>query len=125
MAFALAFVVALVPLLADGAQAATRADWGAKPPMSAPRERLSLVTAGNGKLYAIGGTGDSQAGVRVEEYDPSLNVWTTKRNMPTSRSALATAAAPNGKVYAFGGTVNGITPLATVEEYDPETNTWR
>jgi N-acetylneuraminic acid mutarotase len=121
----MALLVGLLPMLADGARAATRADWGAKPPMPTVREHLSAATAGNGKLYAIGGFGASGAGVKVEEYDSSLNVWTTKRNMPTSRFDLAVAAAPDGKVYAFGGTVSGAMPLATVEEYDPDANTWR
>jgi len=57
--------------------------------------------------------------------------------MPTKRGA-AGAAVANGKIYVVGGanslpgvTENGIHParpinvLATVEEYDPATNTWR
>ena len=41
--------------------------------------------------------------------------------MPTARSYPA-AAAVNDKIYAIGGF--GVASLATVEEYDPATNTW-
>jgi probable HAF family extracellular repeat protein len=48
--------------------------------------------------------------------------WTTAASMPTARSGLG-AAAVNGILYAVGGEGNnGI--LATVEAYDPATNTW-
>ena len=47
----------------------------------------------------------------------------TRASMPTARAALGVAAASNGRVYAIGGTDSGGT-LATVEEYDPATDTW-
>ena len=43
--------------------------------------------------------------------------------MPTARALLA-GEVINGEVYALGG-LTGITPLATVEAYDPATDTWR
>ncbi len=45
--------------------------------------------------------------------------------MPTPRGAVATAAV-GGKVYAIGGvlTQTNLVGLATVEEYDPATDTW-
>src|SRR6266851_1474606 len=51
-----------------------------------------------------------------------LHRWTTKASMPTERGLLGVAAI-NGILYAVGGlNRNGI--LATVEAYDPVTNTW-
>ena len=47
--------------------------------------------------------------------------WTTKASMPTARFALA-AGVVNGVAYAVGGN-NGVAS-ATVEAYDPTTNTW-
>src|SRR5428012_14398 len=49
--------------------------------------------------------------------------WTTRTNMPTARGQMGTAVASNGKIYVVGGQANGVA-LATVEEYDPSTDTW-
>ncbi|MDI3341837.1 MAG: kelch repeat-containing protein [Sphaerobacter sp.] len=46
----------------------------------------------------------------------------TKASMPTAREGLA-AAAVNNVIYAIGG-YNGTSYLATVEAYDPSSNTW-
>jgi len=54
----------------------------------------------------------------------SNELWVTKTQMPTPRSYFA-AAAVNGKIYVIGGyDFNTYGRLATVEEYDPATNTW-
>jgi hypothetical protein len=45
--------------------------------------------------------------------------------MPTARTYVSTSAV-NGKIYAMGGKLShpGFQGLATVEEYNPATNTW-
>jgi N-acetylneuraminic acid mutarotase len=50
------------------------------------------------------------------------NVWFAMAPMPTGRYGLATATV-DGKIYAIGGTRGGGA-LATVEVYDPVTNSW-
>lgn len=89
-----------------------------------PTARYGLSTCVvNGKIYAIGGMTGS---TKVEEYDPATDTWTTKADMPTGRSFLACGVV-NGKIYVIGGNAGpGMwgTTLATVEEYDPETDTW-
>ena len=51
--------------------------------------------------------------------------WKKKAPMPTARSDLA-AAAVGGKIYALGGRDAQLQErLATVEEYDPATDTWK
>src|SRR5437016_12348384 len=52
---------------------------------------------------------------------PGSGFWTTKAPMPTGRYALGVAAV-NGILYAVGGYNNAV--LATLEAYDPVTNTW-
>ena len=47
--------------------------------------------------------------------------WTPRAPLPTPRYSLG-AAVVDGKVYAVGGLDSG--PLATVEMYDPATDTW-
>ena len=51
--------------------------------------------------------------------------WTQKADMLTARGGFATSIA-NGKVFAIGGDVDklGERAIATVEMYDPETDTW-
>lgn len=50
--------------------------------------------------------------------------WATRAPMPTARHKLA-AAALDGKVYAVGGIAESMgRAVATVEAYDPATQTW-
>ena len=95
--------------------------------MLTDRFALSLASAPNGKLYAIGGAkANEPCRDTVEEYDPANDQWTTKTPMPTARCGLGVATAPNGKIYAIGGNRQFIDNqhVATVEEYDPITDTW-
>jgi N-acetylneuraminic acid mutarotase len=86
---------------------------------------IAVAAAPNGKLYATGGLGASIT-TAVEEYDPSTNAWTVKEPMGTRRYLHGLAASANGKLYAVGGfPLSGITPLNTVEEYDPARDDWR
>jgi hypothetical protein len=57
--------------------------------------------------------------------------WTTLAAMPTPRAAFAAVTGLDGRIYAIGGLRHGnrevdlpSTILATVEAYDPATNTW-
>jgi hypothetical protein len=53
--------------------------------------------------------------------------WAPRASMATAHAHLGLAAAPNGKLYAVGGYASAgapFAPLATVEEYDPATDTW-
>jgi N-acetylneuraminic acid mutarotase len=77
----------------------------------------------DGKIYLMGGYSRSP---RVDEYDPSTNSWTAKSEMPTPRRSLSTSAL-DGMIYAIGGYVPGVSGhpgVATVEVYDPATDTW-
>jgi hypothetical protein len=107
-------------------------NWAFRAGMPTPRYLLAAAAA-NGKIYAIGGA-SSNYGVglkTVEEYDPWNNTWTTKAPMHTGREYFAAVTATNGKIYAIGG-IGCTTPecnagqeyLNTMEEYDPDTDTW-
>jgi N-acetylneuraminic acid mutarotase len=99
--------------------------WVNKEPMPTGRQGLAAAAAGN-KVYAIGGwTGSGSTGA-VEEYDPATDTWTPVAGLPTPRNRLA-AGAVNGKIYVVGGTSGpSQSPVihATLEEYDPATDTW-
>lgn len=95
--------------------------WTQKAPMLTSRSGFALAAAGNGKLYAVGGSTNGTNVVRtVEEYDPVTDQWTTKKPLQTARQRLGLAAANNGRLYAVGGTP----ATRAVEEYDPLTDAW-
>ena len=103
--------------------------WSARAPMPTARYGLGVGVI-NGVLYAVGGTGNGNTGAELEAYDPVTDTWTTKASMPTARTVLGTAVV-NGILYAIGGQgcPAGTPPpcsyaLATVEAYDPATDSW-
>jgi N-acetylneuraminic acid mutarotase len=111
----------------------TTDSWATRAPMPSARSGLGLATAGNGKLYAVGG--GRRVGIdthldfaTVEEYDPATDSWATRAPMPTARSGLGLATAGTGKLYAIGGVswvlLQHVLIFATVEEYDPATDRW-
>ncbi len=103
--------------------------WTTKAPMPTYRSDHALVAASNGKIYAIGGNPPDYYPTRmVEEYDPSTDTWTRKADMNSPRAWPAAVAASNGRIYVTGGADLPIDGqhhwIDTVEEYDPETDTW-
>jgi len=92
-----------------------------KASMPTPRMGLGVVTAADGRIYAMGGRNqfDNPTNV-VEVYDPSTNTWSSRSPMPIVNSYFALAAANNGKIYMFGGSNFASGTL----EYDPGTDAW-
>lgn len=104
--------------------------WTKRASLGLDRMWLSAVVL-DGRIYAVGGLNELGPVRAVEVYNPTTDTWTQKAGMPTSRMGLATCAV-NGKIYAIGGcknfrawskTISGNC-LASVEEYDPITDTW-
>jgi hypothetical protein len=81
-----------------------------------PARRNLLTSTVNGKIYAIGGDRGGWLST-VEEYNPTIDVWTEKANMPTARMSLAIVAV-NGRIYTIGCWRRKILP--TIEEYQPD-----
>jgi len=101
--------------------------WAAKTNMPTSRS-MPVTGAVNGKIYVIGGESSLGGSVRatVEAYDPATDTWTRKADMPTPRTRAA-ASVVDGKIYVFGGGRGGgrgYPEMATVEAYDPATDTW-
>jgi N-acetylneuraminic acid mutarotase len=101
--------------------------WAAKTPMPTSRS-MPVTGAVNGKIYVMGGESSlgSSARATVEAYDPATDRWTRKADMPTPR-ARAASSVVDGKIYVFGGARGGggsYPEMATVEAYDPATDTW-
>ncbi len=78
---------------------------------------VAVDTAGN--IY-VADTGNK----RVQVFAYARITWSSRSSMAAGRSSLAVATASNGKIYAVGGVDSKGKFLATVEEYDPETNLW-
>jgi N-acetylneuraminic acid mutarotase len=81
----------------------------------------------NGKIYAIGGVAGSGGSISPvatnEEYDPTLNSWTTKTPMPEAMFYFAIAVV-NNMIYAIGGSPDASTYASTNISYNPGTNQW-
>lgn len=84
--------------------------------------KISLVYRGLAAL-AIAGLLALPAEAAAEKL-----TWRARAFIPTGRYFLGAAAGTNGKIYAIGGqstTSPTLTYLASNEEFDPATNTWR
>lgn len=131
------------PLVSDterNSLAPATLQWTRKADM--PTARTGFATSVvNGKVFVIGGNiqlkrgevGDLSTST-VEMYDPETDTWEQKANMPTARSGVSVSVVDR-KIYAIGGSKlktmqipRGFSSeseeLATVEMYDPVTDTW-
>src|SRR5215472_5765872 len=117
--------------------------WTKKKPMALPSHHVAF-TEYHGKIYAFGGfvypPSGPPAWVPIDnswEYDPANDTWKALAPMPIKRGSPV-AVAVGTKIYVIGGAnlLPGSTEIAVspntphmsvgnVEEYDPETNTWR
>jgi len=99
--------------------------WTAKTDLPAGGGNLA-ATVYNDSIYTFGGSTYSpwSGFSHVYAYNPQTDTWSSpKQSMPTARFGLQTYLV-NGKIYAIGGAQNGYSALATVEVYDPVTDTW-
>jgi N-acetylneuraminic acid mutarotase len=106
--------------------------WASAP--ASPAIRFASAAAVlNGRLHLVGGWNYSNTASNSVDthdvYDPATSTWSAAAPLATRRNAAA-AAVVDGKLYVIGGRAPGIrasdqTSLASVEVYDPATNTWR
>jgi len=77
----------------------------------------------DGKIYIIGS--DINKKPILLKYDPVTDQLEKKSDPLTLGVQGGTAGVLNGKIYSIGGALNLLTYSASVEEYDPLTDTWR
>jgi len=81
-----------------------------------------------GILYVFGGSTDAITPTNaVWAYTPKTKTWSPKAAMPTARWGTEAVVNPKTNiVYVIGGDINasGNGNVATVESYNPVTNTW-
>ncbi len=97
-------------------------------PSSLIARGLSATAVVSGKLYIAGGTASGYSNFAdLEIYDSVANSWSIGASLPSQRTS-AGGAALNGKFYVFGGYVGpsayNNTITASVQIYDPVSNTW-
>jgi hypothetical protein len=101
-------------------------------PLDFARTSPGVGTLPNGYLIVFGGTENGFATSAVTQYDPNTvsipdgvqNQTRSLHSMNQPRALLGWATDTNHISYAIGGQDNNGTPLATVEAYNPTTNTW-
>jgi hypothetical protein len=96
--------------------------WSSGTPLPTVTAQAVAAVVGN-VLYVFGGTNNGGVSVSsaVWAYNPKTKAWSSKAAMPTARCSIA-ATVENNVIYVIGG-YNG-SRLATVEGYNPATNTW-
>ncbi|MER5453758.1 S8 family serine peptidase [Micromonospora sp. NPDC002389] len=77
----------------------------------------------DGKIYSVGGGGDTGTERRAWAYDPGADAWTALPDLPVARSKPV-AAAVNGKLYVIGGWGADDRTVTTVDVFDPAAGTW-
>jgi N-acetylneuraminic acid mutarotase len=84
----------------------------------------SAATHGpDGRIYVFGGEADFPDAVYI--YDPDLDSWAQGPNMFVGLEQHGAVLADDGLIYVIGGRdVDLDIPLASVNVYDPNTDTW-
>ncbi|QDC12762.1 kelch repeat-containing protein [Rhodococcus ruber] len=96
-------------------------EWAELPAMPQARAAGAAVTIGD-RIYVFGGQADDTLLTTTDVYDGSS--WSTVADLPTPREHLA-ATTDGTYAYAVGGRdLAADKNVATVERYDPGTDTW-
>ena len=73
-------------------------------PLPSARAGTCAVTAPDGRIYVIGGSGAAGTDLAlVEAYTPSTNTWTTVHALTLGRNGCAASIAPDGRIVVTGG----------------------
>jgi len=106
----------------------TAKTWTLGAKMVQPRGDYASITLATGKILFAGGENNSGVSINnAELYDPTTGKFTATGNMTATRVEHTAVLLANGKVLVSGGnnqTINGATPLASAEIYNPATGTW-
>jgi N-acetylneuraminic acid mutarotase len=95
--------------------------WSTGPSLLIKLANQMTITA-SGKIYAIGGEGESLESDAVQEFDPVSKSWALKNNMPDQRASAAVSV-NNGFIYISGGRGPGV-QLNSLIWYDPVKDVW-
>ena len=106
----------------------TAKTWTLGTKMVQARSDYASIMLGTGKVLFMGGENINGVSIKnAELYDPTTGKFTATGNMTATRVEHTAVLLANGKVLVSGGnnqTINGATPLASAELYNPATGTW-
>ncbi|WP_370516938.1 S8 family serine peptidase [Micromonospora sp. HM134] len=77
----------------------------------------------DGKVYSVGGGGDTGNERKAWVFEPATGVWTALPDLPHARSKPS-AVGIGGKLYVIGGWGDGEGPEPSVDVFDPATGAW-
>jgi hypothetical protein len=100
--------------------------WTQVAPLPDPKWELGAATAGNGRIYAIGGANEFMPQVAtVYAYDVGSDTWTQVASMSEIRRHFGSAVGQDGQIYVFSGYHQGFPFFSTTTEvYNPVSNFW-
>gem|GEM_PF-658207 len=107
--------------------------WASAAPLPHQLMRHTATLLADGKVFVVGGTDNISSAACLTNtalYDPATDTWTATATMTTGRCFHTATLLGDGRVVVIGGrtqnsgadTTNNYT--ATVEIYDPTTNSW-
>ncbi|MBJ7469758.1 MAG: hypothetical protein JHD16_00570 [Solirubrobacteraceae bacterium] len=91
-----------------------------------PGADFQLPVLPDGRVVYAGGYPSVAATTSVEIFNPQTGAWSTAAPMSQGRSGYAWSILPDGRLLVAGGSLNagGTAATASVEIYDPQSNTW-
>jgi len=102
--------------------------WTLGAKMVTARSDYASILLGTGKVLFAGGENINGVSIsKAELYNPSGGTFTATGSMAASRVEHTAVLLANGNVLVSGGnkqTINGQTPLASAELYNPASGTW-
>ncbi len=118
-------VVGIAAMLVSNAAAQT---WQYTGSLNTERRLSTINILQNGKVLVTGG--DNMAGNALpscEIYDPATASWTYAASMSSPRERHTSTELPDGRIVVIGGNTDNVdewAATASVEIYDPLTDTW-
>ena len=112
--------------------------WQLAPPMQSPRRNHTATLLADGHVLVIGGSeviaqdravpASGASSQSAERYDPATDVWSSVAAPGAPRVDHTATLLTDGRVLVAGGLDpldESFTILASVEIFDPATNTWQ
>lgn len=93
--------------------------------MAAVRQQMAFADDDTGRIYALGGLGQSgQILSSAERYDPNQDAWSGMAALPAGRYGATAVSVEGTNVIVFGGAASGGVVQSNVYLYSIGANSW-